>query len=146
MKFCPVVPEICCGQVHVPQRERKKERKRRIRIIIIRNGAKTISLQTLFGRLNYKPHAKTISLQMLFGRLNYKPHAKNYSNPSMFTRKQESVTDGQPLLLYPSPLLRGIITSHMQEIIQIYPCLLKLLNLLLLVYLHVNITIYKFCL
>jgi hypothetical protein len=29
----------------------KKERKRRI-IIIIRNGAKTISLQTLFGRLN----------------------------------------------------------------------------------------------
>ena len=30
----------------------KKERKRRIIIIIIRNGAKTISLQTLFGRLN----------------------------------------------------------------------------------------------
>jgi hypothetical protein len=29
----------------------KKERKRII-IIIIRNGAKTISLQTLFGRLN----------------------------------------------------------------------------------------------
>ena len=26
MKFCPVVPEICHGQVHVP----KKERKRRI--------------------------------------------------------------------------------------------------------------------
>jgi hypothetical protein len=33
--------------------ERKKERKRII-IIIIRNGAKTISLQTLFGRLNNK--------------------------------------------------------------------------------------------
>jgi hypothetical protein len=48
MKFCPVVPEICRGQVHVP----KKERRKRIRIIIIRNGAKTISLQTLFGRLN----------------------------------------------------------------------------------------------
>jgi hypothetical protein len=32
----------------------KKERsRRRRRIIIIRNGAKTISLQTLFGRLNY---------------------------------------------------------------------------------------------
>ena len=46
------------------------------------------------------------------------------------SRKQESVTDGQPLLLYPSLLSRGIITSHMQEIIQIYPCLLKLLNLL----------------
>jgi hypothetical protein len=51
MKFCPIVPEICRGQVHGP----RKERKRRIRIriiIIIRNGAKTISLQTLFGRLN----------------------------------------------------------------------------------------------
>jgi hypothetical protein len=40
MKFCPVVPEICHGQVHGPRKERKKERKRRI----IRNGAKTISL------------------------------------------------------------------------------------------------------
>jgi hypothetical protein len=29
MKFCPVVPEICRGQVHVPKKERKK------RIIII---------------------------------------------------------------------------------------------------------------
>jgi hypothetical protein len=51
MKFCPVVPEICRGQVHGA----RKERRRRIRIIIIiiiRNGAKTISLQTLFGRLN----------------------------------------------------------------------------------------------
>jgi hypothetical protein len=27
MKFCPVVPEICHGQVHVPKKERKKERK-----------------------------------------------------------------------------------------------------------------------
>jgi hypothetical protein len=42
MKFCPVVPEICCGQVHVPKKERRK--RKRIRIIIIRNGAKTISL------------------------------------------------------------------------------------------------------
>jgi hypothetical protein len=32
MKFCPVVPEICRGHVHVA----KKERRRR-RIIIIRN-------------------------------------------------------------------------------------------------------------
>jgi hypothetical protein len=40
MKFCPVVPKICRGQVHGP----RKERKRRI-ITIIRNGAKTISLQ-----------------------------------------------------------------------------------------------------
>ena len=42
MKFCPVVPEICCGQVHVPKKERRK--RKRIRIRIIRNGAKTISL------------------------------------------------------------------------------------------------------
>ena len=41
MKFCPVVPGA-----------RKERRIRRIRIIIIRNGAKTISLQTLFGRFN----------------------------------------------------------------------------------------------
>jgi hypothetical protein len=25
MKFCPVVSEICCGQVHVPRKERKEE-------------------------------------------------------------------------------------------------------------------------
>ena len=41
MKFCPVVPEICHGQVQVPKKER-----RRI-IIIIRNGAKTISLRNV---------------------------------------------------------------------------------------------------
>ena len=51
MKFCPVVPEICRGQVHGPWKERR--RKRRIIIIkikiIIRNGA-----ITKFGRLNNK--------------------------------------------------------------------------------------------
>jgi hypothetical protein len=25
MKFCPVVPEICRGQVHAPWKERKEE-------------------------------------------------------------------------------------------------------------------------
>jgi hypothetical protein len=49
MKFCPVVPEICSGQVHGPWKERRKRRRRIIIIIIkikiiIRNGAKTISL------------------------------------------------------------------------------------------------------
>jgi hypothetical protein len=47
MKFCPVVSEICRGQVHGPRKERKKERIIIIIImiiIIIRNGAKTISL------------------------------------------------------------------------------------------------------
>jgi hypothetical protein len=46
MKFCPVVPEICRGQVHGPRKERRRKRRRRIIIIkiIIRNGAKTISL------------------------------------------------------------------------------------------------------
>jgi hypothetical protein len=50
MKFCPVLPEICSGQVHGPRKERRRRRIRiriRIRIIIIkiiiRNGAKTIS-------------------------------------------------------------------------------------------------------
>ena len=52
MKFCPVVPEICCGHIHVPKKERRKI------IIKIRNGAKTISLQTLFGRLNNKKRSK----------------------------------------------------------------------------------------
>ena len=51
MKFCPVVHEICRGHVHVA----KKERRIIIIIIIIRrNGAKTKSLQTTFGRLNKK--------------------------------------------------------------------------------------------
>jgi hypothetical protein len=42
MKFYPVVPEICRGQVHGPRKERRK----RIIIIIIirRNGTKTRSL------------------------------------------------------------------------------------------------------
>jgi hypothetical protein len=47
MKFCPVVPEICRGQVHGARKERRitrTRRRRRIIIIIIRNGAKTISL------------------------------------------------------------------------------------------------------
>ena len=54
MKFCPVVPEICRGQVHGARKERRITRIIRIRIIIkiIRNGAKTISLQMLFGRFN----------------------------------------------------------------------------------------------
>ena len=47
MKFCPVVPEICHGQVHGPRKERRKRIRIRIIIIkikiIIRNGAKTIS-------------------------------------------------------------------------------------------------------
>ena len=45
MKFCPVVPEICRGQVPGARKERRIKIKIRIRIIIIiRNGAKTISL------------------------------------------------------------------------------------------------------
>jgi hypothetical protein len=55
MKFCPVVPEICHGQVHASRKERIRIIIIKIKIkikIIIRNGAKTISLQTLFGRLN----------------------------------------------------------------------------------------------
>jgi hypothetical protein len=55
MKFCPVVPEICRGQVHASRKERIRIIIVKIKIkIIIRNGAKTISLQTLFGRLKNK--------------------------------------------------------------------------------------------
>jgi hypothetical protein len=35
MKFCPVVPEICRGQVHVPKKERRTKRRKRIIILII---------------------------------------------------------------------------------------------------------------
>jgi hypothetical protein len=60
MKFCPVVPEICRGQVHGARKERRRTRTRIIIIIIIiRNGAKTINLQTLFGDL-IRNGAKTI--------------------------------------------------------------------------------------
>jgi hypothetical protein len=44
MKFCPVVPEICRGQVHASRKERIIIIIIIIKIkIIIRNGAKTIS-------------------------------------------------------------------------------------------------------
>jgi hypothetical protein len=39
MKFCPVVPEICRGQVHASRKERIRIRIIKIKIII-RNGAK----------------------------------------------------------------------------------------------------------
>jgi hypothetical protein len=38
MKFCPVVPEICCGQVHGPRKERRRKRRIIIIKIIIRNS------------------------------------------------------------------------------------------------------------
>jgi hypothetical protein len=45
MKFCPVVPEICRGEVHASRKERIRIIIIKIKIkIIIRNGAKTISL------------------------------------------------------------------------------------------------------
>ena len=82
MKFCPVVPEICRGQVHASRKER-----RRIRIIIIkiiiRNGAKTISLQTLFGRLNNKKRSKTNkSPKLCLGDLIIRNGAKTISPPN----------------------------------------------------------------
>ena len=50
MKFCPIVPEICLGQIHGPRKERKKEKENNNNN---KKRAKTISLQTLFGRLKY---------------------------------------------------------------------------------------------
>jgi len=43
MNFCPVVPEICRGHVHVTKKERRIIIIIIIIKIIIRNGAKTIS-------------------------------------------------------------------------------------------------------
>ena len=61
MKFCPVLPEICCGQVHGARKERRRRRRIRIRIIIIRNGAKTISLPNFCLGDLIRNEAKTIS-------------------------------------------------------------------------------------
>jgi hypothetical protein len=60
MKFFPVVPEICRGQVHGSRKERRRKRRITIIKIITRNGAKTISLPNfvLFGRLNNKKRSK----------------------------------------------------------------------------------------
>ena len=70
MKFCPVVPEICRGQVHASRKEKERIRIRIIIIkIIIRNGAKTISLQTLFGRLNKKRSKNNKSPKLCLGDL-----------------------------------------------------------------------------
>ena len=52
MKFCPVVHEIRRGHVHVAKKERRIIII--IMIIIIRNGTKTISLQTTYGGLSYQ--------------------------------------------------------------------------------------------
>ena len=69
MKFCPVVPEICRGQVHGPRKER-------IIIIIRRKEAKTISLQTLFGKLNNNDN-------------NNKKRSKNNKSPKSYIIRVE---------------------------------------------------------
>ena len=84
MKFCPVVPEICRGQVHGARKERRITRtRRRIIIIIIRNGAKTISLQMLFGRLNYIIVTIHVLCKLL---ITYKLCHKLIINNSILTR------------------------------------------------------------
>ena len=75
MKFCPAVPEICRGQVHGPLKERRK-RRRRIRIIIIkikiiiRNGAKTISLPNMGGLIKCLTNMATLQFQKMFLTVN----------------------------------------------------------------------------
>ena len=54
MKFCPVIPEICRGQVHVPKKERRRKRIIIIIIkkkIIIRNGANNYYIITISQEL-----------------------------------------------------------------------------------------------
>jgi ABC-type Na+ efflux pump permease subunit len=66
MKFCPVVPEICRGQVHVPKKERRK-RKRRIIIhvihviIIISNLKMCIDILIKTTKTNTKKQQQEIS-------------------------------------------------------------------------------------
>ena len=49
------------------KKERKRKRRRRIIIIIRRNGAKTISFQMLFGRLNKKRSKNNKSPKLCLG-------------------------------------------------------------------------------
>ena len=105
MKFCPVVPEICRGQVHASRKERRRRIIIKIIIIclgdlinnkkrsknnkslklclgdlIIRNGAKTI---ICLGDL-IRNGTKTISPPNLFGRLNNnKKQSKNNKSPNV---------------------------------------------------------------
>jgi hypothetical protein len=44
MKFCPVVPEICRGQVHGPRKKKKKKKKKKKNKN--NNRAKTIGWET----------------------------------------------------------------------------------------------------
>jgi hypothetical protein len=70
MKFCPVVPEICCGQVHGARKERRITRtRRRIIIIIRRNGAKTLSLGDLINincNINKCGHRNVLSKRQVW--------------------------------------------------------------------------------
>jgi hypothetical protein len=76
MKFCSVVPEICREQVHAS----RKERIIIIIKIIIRNRAKTISPQTLFGRLN-----KELNKVKESG-IKYLRHQSSWQKPKYFDR------------------------------------------------------------
>ena len=69
MKFCPVVPEFPWTSSCFAERKNKNNNKKRSKNnkspklclgdLIIGNGAKTISLQTLFGRLKYSQSSWT---------------------------------------------------------------------------------------
>jgi hypothetical protein len=58
MKFCPVVPQICRGQVHVPKKERRIKRRKRIIIIIITTGSKEPVIAHLVFNLTSKVDRK----------------------------------------------------------------------------------------
>jgi hypothetical protein len=64
------------------KKERKRKRRRRIIIIIRRNGAKTISLQMLFGRLNKKRSKNNKSPKLCLGDLIIRNGAKTISLPN----------------------------------------------------------------
>jgi hypothetical protein len=56
IEFCPVVPKIWpwTRSCRKERKENNNNNNNNNKLIIIRNGARTINLQTLFGRLNYQ--------------------------------------------------------------------------------------------
>jgi hypothetical protein len=94
------------GSIYIEKDGPWKERRRKRRIIIIRNGAKTLSLQTLFGRLNEKmqynrKHAKLFIHRiqehcMYFLNLHYKICITKLLN-THHTRKSTIRTNMMPV-------------------------------------------------
>ena len=95
MKFCPVVPDLPWTSSCFAERKNKNNNNKNnnkklclgdlIIIIIIRNGAKTISLQTLFGRLNKEVYQMTVTVNggALLTYMHARTHAHTHTHYSL---------------------------------------------------------------